>query len=129
MHKPAVIKSESIMYWDCDDTLVLWTDAPQSLKEGEFVDIIDPYDEKNVRLKIHYPHVKLLKNKFNRGTTVVVWSSNGYRWAEAVVNALGLQSYVHLIQSKPQAYVDDLTAGEILGERVYLNAANLWGNK
>lgn len=130
MSKPAVISSEQVIFFDCDDTLVMWTENNSGFQESaETVGVTDPYEKTITYLVPHKPHIKLLKNRHKRGSTIIVWSANGYAWAENVVRALELEPYVHFIMSKPQAYVDDLTAAEILGERMYLQPDSAWGNK
>lgn len=109
-----VIKTDQVITFDCDDTIILWHTANPD------VTIVDPYDGVNHNLEIHQRHVKLLTDHFHRGYHVVVWSANGYMWAEAVVKALGIESYVHTVMSKPLKYVDDLHANEFMGARIYL---------
>ncbi len=112
-----VIENEMLVYCDCDDTLVLWF---TNCDPNEKVDIPCPYDGKLLSLKPHKRHIQLLKDYKARGATVIVWSAAGYKWAESVTKALGLEPYVDYCQTKPTKYVDDLQANEILGERVFL---------
>lgn len=125
--KPAVIASEQLFMFDVDETLI--RHKKQVVETDEPIGINSPYEKTTEWVLPHRPHIKLLKNRHARGATIVVWSANGYRWAEAVVKALNLEPYVHFIMSKPQAYVDDLPAAEILGERMYLQPDSAWGNK
>lgn len=104
--------------YDVDDTLVLWfSQCDPALK----VKIVCPYGGSETWLKPHARHIDLLKKHHGRGKTVIVWSAAGYRWAQAVVEALGLQDHVNFIMTKPMSYVDDLEASEILGSRIYLS--------
>lgn len=125
---PTVVANESVMTFDVDETLVLWRDASP---DDDTVSVPCPHSDGNplVVLVKHRPHIKLLKNHAARGTAIIVWSAGGYEWARAVVLALGLEDCVHFIMSKPRAYVDDLPAAEILGERIYLKPDSPWGNK
>ena len=87
-----VLESESVLPFDVDDTLVTWDlDKLASLPT---VQVRDPYSGKIVTLGIHVPHVKLLKQHKKRGSSVIVWSQGGHRWAKAVVKALDLEDYV-----------------------------------
>jgi hypothetical protein len=113
-----VIKNEHIVYVDVDDTLVLHN--PPS-GEYDHVDVKDPIGNRVIRLAIHLPMVRLLKEEFSRGSYIVVWSRGGYRWAENVVSALNLQDYVHQVQTKPLVYMDDKDISEWLTYRIYLS--------
>lgn len=108
------IKNELNVFFDCDDTLVMWSEAPCD------VYIQDPYSNGQLPLKKHKRHIKLLKDYKQRGYSVVVWSAGGAAWAEAVVNALELNEFVDYTMAKPLKYVDDLTAPDIMGTRIYL---------
>jgi predicted phosphatase len=119
-----IIKNELIVYVDCDKTLVMWN---KPKKKDKVVAITDPYDGTQRHLVVHQGHVKVLKDRKARGSTICVWSAAGYRWAEKVVRALGLEAYVDYVQSKPIAFVDDLQAHEILGERIYLGEDSDYG--
>lgn len=108
-------ESEMNVFYDCDDTLVMWHDEP--------CDIIikDPYEEGiSHNLKKHKKHIKLLKTHKAQGYGVVVWSAGGAKWAQSVVDALELNDHVDIIMAKPVKFIDDLTANEIMGTRVYL---------
>jgi len=111
---------EHVIVVDCDDTLVMWNNF-ESVGD---VYITDPYDDTQVLLKKHKKHIKLVKDHFERGYYVVVWSAGGFLWAKAVVEALELGPYVHHIMAKPLKFIDDLQASEILGTRVYLEDAD-----
>lgn len=119
------IEKEQVVGIDCDDTLVLWR---QPMEGEETIDIVDPYDGNNVRLVIHKPHVKLLKDRYARGCHITVWSQGGPRWAKAVVDALGVQESVSTVQAKPFMIVDDLAASEWLKNRVFLDPSLKYGS-
>jgi hypothetical protein len=122
-----VINKENAIFFDVDDTLVLWDAQYTEPDPTRLVEIVDPYDNKTVFLAPHHPHIKLLKNHHTRGTYIVVWSQGGFAWAEAVVKALGLEDHVDLIMSKPRAYVDDLPADAWMKERIYISPNSKWG--
>ena len=112
-----LIESEDVVMYDCDDTLVLWfTECDPSEK----IQITCPYGRSETWLKPHKRHIELLKKHKERGMTVIVWSAAGYKWANAVVKALNLEEYVDFCMTKPNKYVDDLQANEILGVRIFL---------
>lgn len=114
-----LIESEMIVYFDCDDSLCMWTDNIY-LPGGDKIEFEDPYDSSLVYLIPHYRHIKLLKDYKERGYTVIIWSAAGYRWAQVVAKILELEEYIDYCQSKPIKFVDDLQASEILGDRVYI---------
>lgn len=119
-----IIKNENNIYFDVDETLVLWG----KIKKGEkCIAITDPYDGTQRYLRPHVGHIKVLRDRKARGATIHVWSANGWQWAKAVVSALGLQDHVDFVLSKPIMYVDDLEAHEILGERLYLGKDSAYG--
>lgn len=115
-----VIESEMIVYFDCDDSLVMWDDKFHMPDPSNRIELEDPYDQTVVYLIPHDRHVKLLKDYKSRGYTVIIWSAAGYRWAQVVAKALGLEEYIDYCQSKSIKFVDDLPASEILGDRVYI---------
>lgn len=96
-----IIDNENTVYIDCDETLIM---HDLSLS-GEKV-TMDFYGE--VRdFVIHDEHVKLVKNYKARGFTVFVWSGNGYRHAQKVVDTLNLNEYVDYVVTKPYRVIDD----------------------
>jgi hypothetical protein len=108
------IRSEQVVMWDCDETLVM------HYEEDKILDIVCPYDGKFIAVAIHQKHVQLLKDHKARGFYNVVWSAHGFAWAEAVVKALELEPYVDICMSKSCKFIDDLPANEVLVNRVYL---------
>jgi hypothetical protein len=119
-----VIENEQLVMVDVDDTLIMWGD----IEEGDAsVVVYDPYDGRPSKFRIHEGHIKVLKDRKTRGAHVTVWSSGGYKWAEAVVEALKLKDYVDVVSSKPFMYIDDKEASDILGERLYLGSRSNYG--
>lgn len=110
-----IIKSEQNIMWDVDDTLVM-----RELPGPHDLVLYNPAMEQNECLMIHHEHVKQLKSSKNRGFNNIVWSGNGYQWAEIVIKALELENYVDTIMTKPIKFFDDLQADEVLVNRVYL---------
>ncbi len=109
------IPSELIVFYDCDDTLVM-----EHSKDPDLT-YIDVLTGKEKHGKIHKAHVEQVIKHKARGFYNIVWSGNGYKHAEQIVKALGLEEYVDICMSKPCKYWDDLTdANDILKARVYL---------
>lgn len=111
-----VIKNENVLFTDVDETLYIST-ADKSLKTRPVWDITT---NSFLYIQPHEPHVRLLLDQKARGRCIIVWSKNGYAWAEAVVNALGLASTVDYVMTKPSAYVDDTPVSEWLTERIFI---------
>ena len=108
-----VIKSDKVIFFDIDETLV---------QEHPNADI-------TISCEGYTTQVKVIQENFNRiiyhkarGQTIAVWSNSGYKWAAAVVLALGLTNEVDLVISKPWGYYDDLDSSKWLG-------SPRWGNK
>ncbi len=118
------LKSESVIFVDVDQTLIIWGKIK---KDKKSVAITSPYSGEQHLVMIHTAHVKILKDRKARGSTIIVWSANGHAWAEVVVKALKLEEYVDIAMSKPYAYMDDKKAKEIMGERIYLAFDDSYG--
>ena len=114
-----IFKSELPIFFDVDDTILIWEGNAYKPGKGK-VKVIDPTDDRPRYLKPHKRHVEFLKKCAKRGYQVTVWSAGGWAWAEAAVKALQLEQYVTKVETKPLKYVDDLEAHQILGSRVYL---------
>lgn len=112
-----IVENEMIVAFDVDDTLVMWHSKVDPINK---IQIINPYGGSETWLKPHKRHIELLKEYKGRGMTIIVWSAAGYKWAESVVNSLGIQDYVDLIMTKPGKLVDDLSVQEIFTTRIYL---------
>lgn len=104
-----------IRYWDIDDTLVEWKES--SWNEEFAVKI--GCNDRVVWKKAIMEHVNELKLQYLSGAYNIVWSYGGSDWAEAVIVALELQDYVHVIMNKPHAYYDDKDASQWLPKRRY----------
>ena len=102
-----VIENENSVFFDVDETLVMWN-VPIG-REGETI-LFDNFGYAQWLLP-HQHHIKLLKSFKVRGQFVVVWSQGGYQWAREVVKCLGLTEYVDLVMTKPKWIVDDLPPG------------------
>lgn len=116
-----VYENELTVFFDVDDTLLMWGEKPYEPGEGK-VAVFDPND-KDMPHRYLYPHtrhVQFLKKLKGRGYTVTVWSNGGWAWAEQAVIALGLQDYVDKVESKPIKIIDDLPYDETFPKRFYL---------
>lgn len=118
-----VIANESTVFIDVDDTLVMWGTVPGD----EHVKVQSPHDGMYATLRPHHGHIKVLKDRKARGSFIVVWSSGGFAWAEAVVKALGLGAHVDICMTKPHMFIDDKQAHEIMGERLYIPYGDGYG--
>lgn len=127
-----VIDGRCSVFFDCDDTLVLWNvdlpDVPKvavptvvskmHLNEMEEVHEVPSYIE---YLTPHVKHIEKLKELKGKGCTVVVWSQGGSDWAHAVVKALQLEEFVDLVIEKPIIYYDDLQSHQFMGMAKYIH--------
>lgn len=108
-------QSNSLVFYDVDDTLVLYNDDKSWGKNNkEAVRIKDPYlqinefdEPKYLYLKPNEATISLLKAHKASGKTIVVGSKGGWKWAKEVVTILGLETLVDMVMSKPDAYIDD----------------------
>lgn len=109
-----VLRENNITAFDVDNTLVLWTLDGKTRMPLQ-------YGSETVYLSKHESHVRFLKHCHERGDYIVVWSQNGYAWAEQVVKALNLEAYVDEVRSKCTRVVDDKdNLTDIVGVRIYL---------
>jgi len=104
-----VFKKRSPVTVDVDDTLVAW---PEDYEEKYSDRIQFNWYGKTVWLKPIPYIIHLLKSHKTRGFTIIVWSGNGYAWAQEVIKVLELGKYVDLIMEKPSKYIDDKNAND-----------------
>jgi hypothetical protein len=115
-----ILGNDHIRPFDVDETLITYT-MPFCLAEE--VRIPDPvYPGKFVVAYRNEAMIRLLKEERLRGNYTIVWSRSGFAWAETVILALGLESYVKLIMSKPLVYFDDTPIEEWCRDRVFIPA-------
>lgn len=112
-----VHKNEHVTPFDVDKTLILPYD-PES--KNPWVWVYDAVTNSKIKMTSHMPNIRLLKEEHHRGSHIIVWSRGGYEWAEAVIEALGLEKYVSDVYTKPYVYFDDLDVKEWMNQRVYL---------
>lgn len=106
-----IIDNELVAYFDVDDTLCLWG---SSKDPNNIITIRDEISTVQVTPNIYV--IEALKDHKARGHAVVVWSQGGFRWAQKVVEALGIGLYVDLIIAKPRWFYDDLPASAFMDE-------------
>lgn len=115
-----VVKNDRTVSVDVDDTLLLYSDNFDKPHDGA-IKVVDPNDGQVLYLTPHQRHIDLIKKWKGRGYFIEIWSAAGNAWAEAAVKALNLQDYVDLVTTKREKFVDDLSASNVLGTRIYLS--------
>jgi phosphoglycolate phosphatase-like HAD superfamily hydrolase len=120
-----VIPSNKSVWFDVDDTLVMWDPSQEEL-DTKGIEIECPAGftcvdgeltacpKWKAKVVPHEKHIQMLKLHKLRGHTVVVWSAGGYDWAEVAVKALKLEQYVDLVVCKPTWAYDDQPPERIL---------------
>jgi predicted phosphatase len=98
-----VVKNETPVYFDVDDTLILWQEPSV---DSIYKATLNFYG-KIVYLYPHLKHIELMKSYRARGFYIIVHSGNGATWANEVVMALGLTEYVDLVIGKPVKIIDN----------------------
>lgn len=98
------LKSDTTLFVDVDDTLVIW-------------------DSTRSTYTIHKRHVAFVEGFFERGIPVIVWSLGGWKWASKIVKELGWDHKVAAVLAKPRWYVDDKPASQWMleADRIYLS--------
>lgn len=110
------IRSDNNWMIDVDDTLIIWDE-----KHERTLKMYEPLLGQYIHIAPNWNNIRLVKEKHIRGATIFVWSQGGYRWAEAVVKALGLEGYIEFVMSKPSGIIDDLPASEWMPKPICLN--------
>jgi len=110
------IPDQTTVFFDVDDTLVLWNQPITAANEHEFVKFEIPGEGIGFMLKPHKKHIQDLIDHHKSGHNIIVWSHGGSDWAAIVIKKLGLSKYVDIIMNKPTFWYDDLSADYILPE-------------
>lgn len=114
----AITKNNNVTCFDCDDTLVIW---PKDYSEPGPGRIEFDYGSEKVYLIPHSYHIIFAKHCFNRGDHVIIWSANGWAWAEQVAQKTGLNNHYRQILTKPVRHVDDKQSlSSICGNQVFI---------
>lgn len=106
-----VLECNQPTYFDVDDTLVGWGYAATPNEKTI------PITCRGITQHVvpHRKHIEQLKAHAARGHTIIVWTKGGWEWGKAVVEALSLTEFVHLVVEKPEWYYDDKHPNEFLG--------------
>lgn len=116
------IHSTRNVYFDVDDTLVIWDWKEIDPSGTGLIAITNPDNPAVTEYVLpHFRHIELLRQFSVRGHTVWVWSQGGAAWADAVCRALGLENVVNYAVDKPNWYVDDLHANAWMKSPIYLH--------
>lgn len=110
-----IVNNDNSTCFDCDGTLVLW-DYPDEVKQHALE--FDNYGF-SAYLVPHYRMIEILKVEKTKGKYITVWTQNGYKWAQEIIERLNLTEYVDEVRCKPQNIFDDLPSNEFL-TRVFL---------
>lgn len=108
-----VIKNENTRPFDVDGTLIIHN--PLGTHK-----VYDSIDNRYIRFTPNLNMIRLLKEEYARGGHIIVWSRGGYAWAESIINALELKSYVHVVMTKPMVYFDDSDVSVWMKDRVFI---------
>jgi hypothetical protein len=104
-------------YYDVDETIIKWPDHPFQPSKGSVELMILG---KSYYLIPHKKNIDKLKELYDNGYKIVVWSKGGEMWAKMVVQTLKLNQYVSCVHSKPDCYLDDVEPKEWMGENLWV---------
>lgn len=115
------IKGDLPLYVDCDDCLIKWSFPLEESENAIHISAVGEPALQNICVVPNTPMIECLKAFRLRGSTILVWSQSGESWANAVVEALGLESIVTATVTKPFYFLDDLPASAFMPEsrRIY----------
>jgi predicted HAD superfamily phosphohydrolase YqeG len=95
--KPCVIESDRVVFFDCDDTLILWKKHKSKLPTVTI---------NGRKFQVHIKHLQKIHDYHVMGFTIFVWSNSGHKWAKAVSKALKVDKMV-IAMCKPHRVFDD----------------------
>lgn len=98
------VKDGGVYASDVDDTLVMWT-ITQDYKGPLVTTNYNGFKDKGIPNLAAVKHLKKMKA---RGYSIVVWSKGGSDWAEAAVEALGIEDWVDVVMPKIDFHLDDV---------------------
>ncbi len=94
-----VNRQELVVWIDTDNTIIKRVDYSSTL-------VLDYYGQSYFAEPI-YKNIEFIKSLKTRGYYLIVHSNNGYQWAETVCIALGLDSIIDEVYTKPAKVIDD----------------------
>jgi hypothetical protein len=110
--------NDKILPVDVDGTIIQYMSKGDVPMPG---DIFPVYGGKVVHLRPMSMNIALLKHhKDLRGYEIIVWSANGKEWAVQIIKELQLESYIDIVMTKPNKYVDDVDVNEWMPSRIHL---------
>lgn len=119
--EPGHLQSERNVFFDVDDTLIFWPQKARELglDDRNSIEIgVDGVDGYQISVIPNEQMIEFMEGLKAQGSGIVVWSHGGYKWALAVVNALGIAHLVDLVLTKPNLMMDDKEV-EHLGKTVW----------
>lgn len=118
-NKLKIVKSDRIMCFDVDRTLILETYASEDWSKMP-LDAAEYYcSDAEVFILPAINNIHLLLKFASQGYYIIVWSRTGAQWCQEVVDTLDLGYYVDEIMTKPLYYVDDRPADKWMN-RIYV---------
>lgn len=103
---------------DVDGTIIRVPNADD--KPESIIAITNPYTGKVKLRVIHEPNIDLLRQYKAQGYYIRVWSHSGGKWAQAVIEKLGLVDIVDDCESKPLKMIDDLPIEAGIGRTIFV---------
>lgn len=119
-----IIKSSRTVYFDVDDTLLIFNWKEINPEGKGLILIEDPSGCCAELVMPHLRHIELMRQFKSRGHIIIVWSQGGAEWAGAACKALGIESLVEFALDKPSWYVDDLPSQVWMKNPIYLDPLN-----
>ena len=102
-----ILADKPTAYFDVDETLVMWTQQPDSGPSVFLSSLIAEPFNAGIWLWPSAHHIERLKSQAMLGHQIVVWSHGGSTHAARVVQLLGLEPYVQVCARKPDWVYDD----------------------
>lgn len=129
-----IISSTRAVFFDVDDTLVIWDWKQYNPNHNDLVKIVNENSGCMEMVMPHERHITLMRQFKARGHTVYVWSAGGADWAAQVCKVLDIENVVDYVIDKPNWYVDDLNSADWMKKPIFLHPTDAsqdkrWGNE